>query len=121
VNPPAVVRTRDYAVALAGAVSQVSRAATNWEAAMRTGDLLEAHPMLTSVRTYPVRIASAMIGCDCLDWRVHGHVCVALGPPSQGESNEWRDIPGLRDPAPRPEPAPGDWLSALPRERSAAA
>jgi hypothetical protein len=88
---------------------------------MRSGDPLEAHPMLTSVRTYAAGSARAMIGCDCLDWRVHGHVCVALGPPSQGESNEWRDIPGLRDPAPRPEPAPGDWLSALPRQRSAAA
>jgi len=114
VNPPAVVRTREHAVVPAGTVSQVSRAATNWEAAMRSGDLLEAPVMLTRVR-------SAMIRCDCLDWRVHGHVCVALGPPSQGESNEWRDIPGLRDPAPRPEPAPGDWLSGLPRQRSAAA
>ena len=77
---------------------------------MRTGELLEARVMLTGIRG----------GCDCLDWRVHGHVCVALGPPSQGESNEWRDIPGLSDPAPRPEPAPGDWLSGLPRQRTAA-
>jgi len=53
-----------------------------------------------------------MNGCDCLDWRVYGHVCGALAPPGQGESNAWRDIPGLSDPSPRPEPAPGDWLSA---------
>lgn len=51
-----------------------------------------------------------MNNCDCLDWRVYGHVCAALAPPGQGESNAWREIPGLRDPSPRPEPRPGDWL-----------
>jgi hypothetical protein len=88
---------------------------------MRSGDVLVAPAILTRVKGYPARAASVTVACDCLDWRVHGHVCVALGPPSQGESNEWRDIPGLRDPAPRPEPVPGDWLSGLPRQRSAAA
>jgi hypothetical protein len=87
---------------------------------MRSGDVIVAPAMLTRIRGYAASNASAMIACDCLDWRVHGHVCAALGPPSQGESNEWRAIPGLRDPAPRPEPAPGDWLSGLPRQRSAA-
>ena len=53
-------------------------------------------------------------GCDCLDWRVYGHVCASLAPPSQGESNAWRDIPGLGDAAPRPEPQPGDWLPGWP-------
>ena len=88
---------------------------------MRSGDVLETRAMLTEVRGHTALDDSAMIGCDCLDWRVHGHVCAVLGPPGQGESNEWRDIPGLRDPAPRPEPAPGDWLSGLQRQRSAAA
>jgi hypothetical protein len=88
---------------------------------MRSGDVLEAPAMLKGVRGNLASDACAMFGCDCLDWRVHGHVCAALGPPSQGESNEWRDIPGMADPAPRPAPAPGDWLSGLPRQRSAAA
>jgi hypothetical protein len=56
-----------------------------------------------------------MNGCDCLDWRVYGHVCARLAPPGRGESNDWRTIPGLRDPSPRPEPLPGDWLAAWPR------
>jgi hypothetical protein len=56
----------------------------------------------------------AMNGCDCLDWRVYGHVCARLAPPSQGESNAWRDIPGLGDTSPRPEPQPGDWLPGWP-------
>lgn len=55
----------------------------------------------------------AINGCDCLDWRVYGHMCAGLAPPSQGESNAWRDIPGLRDDSPRPEPQPGDWLPGL--------
>jgi len=55
-------------------------------------------PAATARRGCSPAGASALIGCDCLDWRVHGHVCVALPPPGQGESNEWRDIPGLRDP-----------------------
>jgi hypothetical protein len=59
-------------------------------------------------------------GCDCLDWRVYGHVCASLAPPGQGESNAWREIPGLRDPAPRPEPAPGDWLPGWALQRRAA-
>ncbi len=57
--------------------------------------------------------------CDCLDWRVYGHVCAALAPPSQGESNAWRDIPGLSDPSPRPEPRPGDWLPGSARSHDA--
>jgi hypothetical protein len=87
---------------------------------MLSSDVLEARAVLTGARGQRARNASAMIGCDCLDWRVHGHVCAGLSPPSQGESNDWRNIPGLRNPAPRPEPAPGDWLSSLPRQRTAA-
>jgi hypothetical protein len=56
---------------------------------------------------------AAVTGCDCLDWRVYGHVCAGLASPSQGESNAWRDIPALRDNSPRPEPQPGDWLPGL--------
>jgi hypothetical protein len=73
--------------------------------------------MFTGVRDFPARSVGAIGGCDCLDWRVHGHVCATLAPPSQSESNAWRDIPGLRDPAPRPEPAPGDWLPGQLRRR----
>ena len=35
----------------------------------------------------------AMNGCDCLDWRVYGHVCVGLAPPGRGESSDWRSLP----------------------------
>lgn len=59
----------------------------------------------------------AMYGCDCLDWRVYGHVCAGLALPSQGESNAWREIPGLGDASPRPEPQPGDWLPGWSRRR----
>jgi len=91
---------------------------------MHSSDVLEARAMVPGVRELGVsrgtRGASPRAGCDCLDWRVHGHVCAGLAPPGQGESNDWRSIPGLRDPAPRPAPAPGDWLSSLPRQRTAA-
>jgi len=60
----------------------------------------------------------AINGCDCLDWRVYGHVCAGLAPPSQGESNAWRDIPGLGDASPRPEPQPGDWLPGRPGQEN---
>jgi len=87
---------------------------------MHSSDVLEARATVIGARGQRARNASAVFGCDCLDWRVHGHVCAGLAPPSQGESNDWRDIPGLRNPAPRPEPAPGDWLSSVPRQRAAA-
>jgi len=63
----------------------------------------------------PSRLPSS--NCDCLDWRVYGHVCGSLAPPSRGEPNAWREIPGLTDPAPRPEPAPGDWLPSRSHRR----
>ena len=63
---------------------------------------------------------AATNGCDCLDWRVYGHVCAGLASPSQGESNAWREIPGLRDASPRPEPHPGDWLPGLSCRRDSA-
>jgi hypothetical protein len=69
--------------------------------------------------SYVTAMSAAASGCDCLDWRVYGHVCANLAPPSQGESNAWLEIPGLRDPAPRPEPAPGDWLPGWARQRRA--
>lgn len=61
--------------------------------------------------------SDTMNGCDCLDWRVYGHVCAGLGPPSQGQPNAWRDLPGLGDASPRPEPQPGDWLPGWPGQR----
>jgi len=103
----------------AGAVSQVPQAATNWEATMYSTRVPQAHATLTGPRVHPARGEAATGRCDCLDWRVHGHVCASLAPPSQGEDNAWRDIPALRDPAPRPEPAPGDWLPGLPLHRGA--
>lgn len=77
---------------------------------MRSAKAPEARETFDDVRGHLARGERAMRGCDCLDWRVHGHVCAWLAPPGQGLSNAWRDIPGLRDPAPRPEPSPGDWL-----------
>jgi len=80
---------------------------------MYSVDVSQVRAMRTDLRIHPARGQGATGGCDCLDWRVHGHVCASLAPPSQGEDNTWRDIPGLRDPAPRPEPLPGDWLPGL--------
>jgi hypothetical protein len=45
-------------------------------------------------------------GCGCLDPLVWGHVCGLSGRPDDGNrwSGGWRELPGLRDPSPRPVP-----------------
>ena len=49
-----------------------------------------------------------MNDCGCHDPLTFGHVCGRSGLPPDGWGNDWRALPDLRDPSPRPPPQPGD-------------
>jgi len=46
--------------------------------------------------------------CTCHDPRIFGHICAGHGPPpppgNQPLRDQWRRLPNLANPAPRPEP-----------------
>jgi len=55
--------------------------------------------------------------CGCHDPLAFGHVCGRSGLPPDGWSNEWRALPDLADPSPRPVPEPGDGFFRAVRAR----